>query len=178
MHRVHNESVSAVSQVASRHHHDMKTSLLDRGDTRRLTPAAAGGMVLPGLLTMAGCTAGAPDSGFFGDGSRADRALKGLPSNWEGPRSGSSQPSPGRRLGERHVFELPASVNGRPVTVTVQYRDRAVHGVRDGVRSPTRIVHHANWGARVAEGSTGGQPAWSVRPRKCDGDRGTPTEAS
>lgn len=85
MHRVHNESVSAVSQVASRHHHDMKTSLLDRGDTRRLTPAAAGGMVLPGLLTMAGCTAGAPDSGFFGDGSRADRVLKGLPSNWEGP---------------------------------------------------------------------------------------------
>ena len=42
-------------------------------------------MVLPGLLTMAGCVPGAPGSGLFGDGSQADRVVKGIPDGWNGP---------------------------------------------------------------------------------------------
>lgn len=42
-------------------------------------------MVLAGLMTMAGCASGLPSSGFFGDRSRADRVVKGVPAGWDGP---------------------------------------------------------------------------------------------
>ncbi|WP_188742735.1 hypothetical protein [Agromyces bauzanensis] len=44
-----------------------------------------GVMVLAGLMTMTGCAAGVPGNGFFGDGSRADRVVKGVASDWDGP---------------------------------------------------------------------------------------------
>lgn len=132
---------------------------------------AAGGVVLAGLLTMSGCAAGAPGSGFFGDESQADQVVKGLPSDWDGPDpdlldghpvvgwvsdtelgvvtvGGSSCPAVAGELqvldedevqiefgssphdpctadmaATTHVFELPSSVGGRPVTVTVQYEE-------------------------------------------------------
>ncbi|GAA1815365.1 hypothetical protein GCM10009749_26380 [Agromyces neolithicus] len=42
-------------------------------------------MVLAGLLALAGCIPGAPGSDLFGDGSQADRVVKGMPDGWEGP---------------------------------------------------------------------------------------------
>lgn len=47
---------------------------------------AVGVVVVAGLM-MTGCAAGLPGSGFFGDGSRADRVVKGVPSEWNGPGS-------------------------------------------------------------------------------------------
>ena len=45
-------------------------------------PSSVGwvGLVLAGSLAMTGCAAGSPGGGFLGDGSGAERVVKGLPS--------------------------------------------------------------------------------------------------
>lgn len=63
----------------------MKASSLDRGGTRGLTRVTVSAMVLAGLLALAGCVPGSPGSGLFGDGSQADRVVKGIPDRWDGP---------------------------------------------------------------------------------------------
>ena len=149
----------------------MRASRWNHGRKRAVTQVAAGGLALAGLMTLAACGAGGPGSGLFGDGSRADRVVKGTPPGWDGPGPdplngqpvvgwvsdtefgvitiGSSScpavagelevldadevqvefgPSPRNpctadMAPTTHVFRLPATVNGRPVIVTVQFAD-------------------------------------------------------
>ncbi|MEF3403536.1 hypothetical protein [Agromyces sp. CCNWLW203] len=63
----------------------MKASGWGRGEPRRLARVTASAMVLAGLLALAGCVPGAPGNGPIGDGSQADRVVKGIPDGWAGP---------------------------------------------------------------------------------------------
>ncbi|GAA1794526.1 hypothetical protein GCM10009748_32140 [Agromyces lapidis] len=129
---------------------------------------AAAGLAIAGLFVLAGCAPRSPGGGPFGDGSQAERVVRGMPEGWTGPdpdlldgepvvgwvsdtefgvvtMGSSSCPAVARELevlGARevqiefgqspndpctadmaattHVFELPPTVDGRPVTVIVK----------------------------------------------------------
>lgn len=63
----------------------MTGSTRSRRSARARGRFAVAAAVLAGMMTTTACTAGFPGSNFFADDSGADRVMKGVPADWDGP---------------------------------------------------------------------------------------------